>query len=115
MARANCHPYARDRGVLPQFRPDGNVRMMTRALGLTAPISVSALIRLLDSLHFDRRPVEEPSPTPMPPTPPQITVRSEGSGATAVFVVEGNGFQSGHDVRVRVVARLKSISLHNKD
>lgn len=105
---------AHDRGVLPQFRPDGNVRMMTRDLGLLAPISIRSLIELLDSLHFvDPQPVEPPV-TVEPTTKPQITaVRSEGSGGDAVFIVEGKGFQSGHDVRVRVVDdQLQEINFH---
>ncbi|MFD6275379.1 hypothetical protein ACFWFI_07375 [Streptomyces sp. NPDC060209] len=91
---------ARDRGVLPQFRPDGNIRMMARALDLTAPISVRSLIRLLDSLHFDRPPVDGAS---APAPPPHISVGSAGSGSGAVFTVQGTGFVGGHDVRVRVV------------
>jgi hypothetical protein len=43
---------ARDRGVLPQYRPDGNVRELCRRLDLSAPISTSYLIHLLDSLHI---------------------------------------------------------------
>ena len=53
-----------------------------RRLFYGSPISVSSLIRLLE-LHDPATVKEEPSPTPMPPTPPQITVRSEGSGAAA--------------------------------
>ncbi len=107
---------ARDRGVLPQFRPDGNARMMTRDLGLTAPISVRSLIKLLDSLHFDHpRPPEEPQPQPL--TKPEIMVRSEGSGGSAVFTVQGKGFQfqsnPTRDVRVRVVDdQLQETSFH---
>ncbi|ALC19559.1 hypothetical protein SPRI_1253 [Streptomyces pristinaespiralis] len=93
---------ARDRGVLPQFRPDGNIRMMARALDLTAPISVRSLIRLLDSLHFDT-PSEGPVVTVPHTANPQIRVSREGSGGGAVFTVEGTGFEAGSNVRVRVV------------
>lgn len=43
---------ARDRGVLPQYNPDGNVRELCRRLDLSAPISTRSLIQLLDSLHI---------------------------------------------------------------
>ncbi|MEV0009441.1 hypothetical protein [Streptomyces sp. NPDC047973] len=98
---------ARDRNVLPQFRPDGNIRMMARALDLSAPISVRSLIQLLDSLHLT--PSTQPSPgdhrvTPPPPVRPDIDVDSAGSGSGASFTVTGSGFLPDHDVRIRVVA-----------
>lgn len=41
---------AHDRGVLPQYRPDGNVRALCRRLDQLAPISMRRLIHQLDSL-----------------------------------------------------------------
>lgn len=94
---------ARDRGVLPQYRADGNVRQLTRRLDMLAPISTRHLIVFLDSLHI----VEEPQNPPVGPTPvtpePAITVATEGSGDSAVFVIDGVRFVADATVTVRVV------------
>jgi hypothetical protein len=92
---------ARDRDVLPQYRPDGNVRMLARRLDLTAPISMRSFIRLLDSLHvvIPPPPVVTPPPQPLP----HITVGTDGSGASAVFKIDGTQFNSNATVTVRVV------------
>ncbi|GGY50822.1 hypothetical protein [Streptomyces omiyaensis] len=97
---------ARDRGVLPQYRPDGNVRQLVRRLDMLAPISTRHLIALLDGLHIVVAP--QPSPAPPPPEPqvsprPEITVRVEGAGGAAVFVVDGVRFARNATVIVRVV------------
>jgi hypothetical protein len=84
---------ARQRGVLPAFSP-GSIRDLAHKLGLPDPVSIRNLIRTLDSLR------------PPEPTKPQITVRSEGVGGAAVFIIEGVGFKPNapsRTVTVRVV------------
>lgn len=94
---------ARDRGVLPQYRPDGNVRQLVRRLDMLAPISTRRLIALLDSLHIEGEP-QNPPDHPIPvPLAPEITVRTEGSGDSAVFIIDGVRFSSNTTVTVRVV------------
>ncbi len=92
---------ARDRGVLPQYRPDGNVRELVRRLDMLAPISTRHIISFLNGLHI------EPRNQPAEPAPalgtPEITVRTEGAGDSAVFVIDGVRFISGTTVTVRVV------------
>lgn len=92
---------ARDRGVLPQYRPDGNVRELVRRLNMLAPISTRHLIVFLDSLHVEPRgPDVDPPPAS---TRPEITVRTGGAGDSAVFLIDGVRFARGATVTVRVV------------
>src|SRR5579884_2737681 len=44
-----------------------------------------------------------PPPPPPPPSKPSISVSTEGSGATSVFVITGSGFLPNHVVHIRVV------------
>jgi hypothetical protein len=94
---------ARDRGVLPQFRPDGNVRELVRRLDMLAPISTRHLIAFLDSLHIAGEPEEPPVELPPAATRPEITVRTEGVGDSTVCLIDGVRFTGGATVTVRVV------------
>jgi hypothetical protein len=77
--------------------------MLARRLDLLAPIRMRSFIGMLDSLHIvvkhPDRPVEPPQPQP----PPHITVRTEGSGTSAIFIIDGTQFNPGVTVTVRVV------------
>ncbi|WP_189232871.1 hypothetical protein [Streptomyces flaveolus] len=71
---------------------------------MLAPISTRQLIALLDSLHIVGEPQHPPVEPPPPPiTKPQITVRTEGAGDSAVFLIDGVRFVGDTTVTVRVV------------
>ncbi|MEV5491752.1 hypothetical protein AB0L47_27855 [Streptomyces bobili] len=77
------------------------MRELVRRLDMLAPISTRQLIAFLDSLHIVGEPQFPPVKPPPPPTPrPQVTVRTEGAGDSAVFLIDGVRFVGNATVRV---------------
>ncbi|MFF9914175.1 hypothetical protein [Streptomyces sp. NPDC013457] len=77
------------------------MRQLVRRLDMLAPISTRHLVMFLDSLHVVGEP--ENRPDGVRPEPPAIRVETEGSGDSAVFLIDGTRFAANATVTVRVV------------
>ena len=79
-------------GTLVRKGIGNSLRTASMEFGLKPPISIIDLIRLAESQTPEK-------------TPRSISVSSEGSGTSTVFVVTGDGFTPGKRVVIRITDR----------